>query len=105
MNAGVDARLGRSDTPNSLFTGYTLQQRYERILDDDGGHYNSPYVNVSGYSGGSYNGGVVSQAEGVSPYKSFGFNVLDALGESGTKSHDVSIRPFVSLPDYGGKRK
>ena len=97
VNAGVDARLGRSDTPNSLFTGYTLQQRYERILDDDGGHYNSPYVNVSGYSGGSYNGGVVSQAEGVSPYKSFGFNVLDALGESGTKSHDVSIRPFVSL--------
>ena len=32
VNAGVDARLGRSDTPNSLFTGYTLQQRYERIL-------------------------------------------------------------------------
>lgn len=46
----------------------------ERILDDDGGHYNSPYVNVSGYSGGSLQWGVVSQAEGVSPYKSFGFN-------------------------------
>lgn len=97
VNAGVDARLGSSDTPNTLFTSYTMQQRYERIMDADGNRYNSPYVNVSGYSGGAYNGSVVSKAEGVSPYKTFGFNVLDALGEGGTKSRNVSIRPFVSL--------
>ena len=66
-------------------------------MDADGNRYNSPYVNVSGYSGGAYNGSVVSKAEGVSPYKTFGFNVLDALGEGGTKSRNVSIRPFVSL--------
>lgn len=97
VNTGVDARLGNSDTPNSLFTKYTMQQRYEKIMNADGSHYISPYVNLSGYSGGAYNGGVVSKAEGVSPYKTFGFNVLDALGEGGTRSRDISIRPFVSL--------
>lgn len=97
VNAGVDARLGNNDSPNSLFTNYTLQQRYEKMMDADGSRYTSPYVNVSGYSGSAYNGGVVSQAEGVSPYKSFGFNVLDVLSEGRTKSREVSIRPFVSL--------
>lgn len=87
--------MGRSYTPNSGYTSYTLQQRYERILDADGNHYTSPYVNVD--TSPSYNGSVVRKAEGVSPYRTFGFNVLDALEESITKSHDVSIRPFVSL--------
>lgn len=32
LNAGVDVRMGRSYTPNSGYTSYTLQQRYERIL-------------------------------------------------------------------------
>ena len=39
LNAGVDVRMGRSHTPNSSYTSYTLQQRYERILDADGNHY------------------------------------------------------------------
>ena len=97
VNAGVDVRMGRSYTPNTSYTGYTIQQRYERILDADGNRYTSPYVNIGGYPNSAYNGSVVSQAEGVSPYKSFGFNVLDALDESETKVHNVSIRPFVSL--------
>lgn len=95
VNAGVDVRLGRSKTPDGRFTSYYLQQRYEQILDADGNRYTSPYINVGGSP--SYNGAVVGPVEGVSPYKSFGFNVLDVLGESVTKSHDVSIRPFVSL--------
>ena len=94
VNAGVDVRMGRSYTPNSSYTDYNMQQRYERILDADGNRYTSPYVNVGNVA---YNGSVVGSAEGVAPYKSFGFNVLDVLDESKTKSHDVSIRPFVSL--------
>lgn len=94
VNAGVDVRMGRSDTPNTSYTNYAIQQRYEQILDADGNRYTSPYVNVGNVS---YNGSVVGSAEGVAPYKSFGFNVLDVLDESKTKSHDVSIRPFVSL--------
>lgn len=94
VNAGIDVRMGRSYTPNTSYTNYAMQQRYERILDADGNRYTSPYVNVGNIT---YNGSVVGNAEGVTPYKSFGFNVLDALDESKTKSHDVSIRPFVSL--------
>ena len=94
VNVGVDVRMGRSYTPNTYYTSYAIQQRYERILDADGNRYVSPYVNVGNVS---YNGSVVGSAEGVAPYKSFGFNVLDVLDESKTKSHDVSIRPFVSL--------
>lgn len=95
LNAGVDVRMGRSTTPDNSYTNYNIQQRYERILDDSGDRYISPYVKIGSYPG--YNGSVVSQAEGVSPYKSFGFNVLDALDENKTKRHDVGIRPFVSL--------
>lgn len=95
LNAGVDVRMGRSTTPDNSYTNYNIQQRYERILDDGGNRYISPYVKMGSYPG--YNGSVVSQAEGVSPYKSFGFNVLDALDENKTKRNDVGIRPFVSL--------
>ncbi len=64
LNAGVDVRMGRSYTPNSGYTSYTLQQRYERILDADGNHYTSPYVNVD--TSPSYNGSVVRKKLRVS---------------------------------------
>lgn len=97
LNLGIDANLSRATSANSAYTGYNLQQRYERILNADGSLYTSPYVNIGGYTGSAYNGGVVSLYEGVSPYKSFGFNVIDALSEGMTSSHDLSIRPFFSL--------
>ena len=97
VSAGIDAKIANKNTPYNSYTNYDMQQRYEQILDTDGNRYISPYVNVSGYSGGAYNGSVVSQYEGVSPYKSFGFNVLNSLDESITKTHNVSLRPFVSL--------
>jgi TonB-linked SusC/RagA family outer membrane protein len=95
LTAGIDAKLSKSNTPVDY--SYTTQQRYEQILDADGNRYTSPYVSVSGFAGSAYNGSIVSQYEGVSPYQSFGFNVLDALGEGITKRHNVSMRPFVSL--------
>lgn len=97
LNAGVDVRMGRGNTPNTSYTSYTLQQRYEQILNADGSRYTSPYVNVSGYAGSAYNGATIASVADSPLYKSFGFNVLDALDEGITKTHDVSIRPFVSL--------
>lgn len=97
LNLGIDANLSRGTSANSAYTSYNIQQRYERILNTDGSLYNSPYVNIGGYAGSAYNGSVVSAYEGVSPYKSFFFNVINALGEGMTDSHDVSIRPFFSL--------
>lgn len=97
LNLGIDANLSHGNTANGAYTSYTLQQRYERILDADGNRYISPYVNVSGYTGSAYNGSVVSMYENTEPYKSFGFNVLDALYEGMTETQDLSIRPFFSL--------
>lgn len=71
-------------------------------MDADGNRYNSPYVNVSGYSGGAYNGSVVSKAEGVSPYKTFGFNVLDALGDDKhqiTQCQHPPVCQFSTIPE------
>lgn len=96
LNAGVDVRLSKKNTQNSSYN-YTTQQRYEQIFDENGNRYSSPYVNLSGYSGSSYNGSVVGSVAGTSPYKSFGFNVLDAMEEGKTKTEDISIRPFVNI--------
>lgn len=93
--AGIDAYLTHDYTPEGY--DYTLQQRYEQMVDAAGNRVVSPYVNVDGFAGSSYNGGVVSQYEGVSPFKSFGFNVLDALSEGITKTRNVKLRPFVQL--------
>lgn len=97
VNIGLDASLSNATSPNSKLTSYTVQQRYERILNDDGSLYTSPYANVSGYSGSAYNGNTVRQYEGVSPFKSFGFNIIDAIDEGLSKSNDVSLRPFINL--------
>ncbi len=97
INIGLDASLSNESSPNSRYTSYTIQQRYERIYNEDGTLYTSPYVNISGNSGSAYNGDIVRQYEGVSPFKSFGFNVVNALNEGIQKSNDISLRPFFNL--------
>lgn len=97
LKLGIDANLSHGNSANGSYTSYNLQQRYERILDANGNRYISPYVNVGGYAGSAYNGSIVSEYENSDPYKSFGFNVLDALYEGTTKTQDVSIRPFFNL--------
>lgn len=97
VNIGLDASLSHDTSPNSKYTSYTIQQRYENIYNEDGTLYTSPFVNIGGYSGNAYNGNIVRQYEGVSPFKSFGFNVMEALDEGLQKSNDVSLRPFFSI--------
>ena len=97
VNIGLDASLSRETSPKSKYTSYNIQQRYETIYNEDGSLYTSPFVNISGYSGSAYNGDIVRQYEGVSPFKSFGFNILNVIDEGLQKSNDVSLRPFFSL--------
>lgn len=92
---GIDTRLSKSNTPE--YYDYNFQQRYEQIKDADGNLYTSPFVNKSGYSGSAYNGQVVSEYANNPLFKSFGFNVIDALGESITHNKSLRIRPFVNL--------
>lgn len=94
-NIGIDARIDHSTTYNSY--DYNLQQRYERIMNVDGTRYVSPYVNVGGFAGNAYNGSVVGDYEGKSGFSSFGFNVLDALGEGAERGRTLALRPFASI--------
>lgn len=94
-NVGVDVRFANSSSPANY--DYKLQQRYEQILDAEGNRYTSPYVNVGGYSGSAYNGQTVDEYTSNALFKSFGFNVLDALDESITHTKTLRIRPFASL--------
>ena len=94
-NVGVDVRFTNSSSPANY--DYNLQQRYEQIIAPEGNRYTSPYVNVGGYSGSAYNGQIVDEYTGNALFKSFGFNVLDALDESITHTKTLRIRPFASL--------
>lgn len=94
---GIEARLNRSTSPNSSYTGYTLQERYAQIKDAAGNLVTTPYVNVGGYAGSAPNGAVVARAAEVDGAKSMGFNVLTALDESLTEGRNVRLRPFATL--------
>ena len=94
---GIEARLNRATSPNGSYTNYALQERYARIVDDQGNWVLTPYVNVGGYAGSAPNGDVVHRASEVEGAKSMGFNVLQSLDESLTRSRRTSLRPFASL--------
>lgn len=96
IRVGVDGRITDSQSPNGSYTSYNLQERYARIMDDEGNLVYTPYVNVSGYAGGSLNGSVIDRVadeEGLMPFR---FNVVESLGESLTKSKNFHLRPFVN---------
>lgn len=95
VTLGVNARLAHDNQPNNY--GYNLQERYEDIIDADGNRVISPYVNVGGYTGSAVNGSVISQLADNNKYRSFGFNVLDALGEGISSDRNILLRPFVNL--------
>jgi len=99
VKLGIDARFANSQSPNSSYTSYTMQERYAAIEDASGNKVLSPYVNIGGYAGSSLNGTRIrqveeQQVEGMMP---FSFNVLDALDESIAKNRNVRMRPFINL--------
>jgi len=97
LKVGIDARLSRSNTPNSSYGSYTIQDRYAQIKDSDGNLVYTPYVNIAGYVGSAINGTRLSEIEGTEGLKSYSFNVLESLDEGITKSRNVRMRPFVNL--------
>lgn len=95
VTVGMNARLSHENQPNNY--DYNLQERYADIIDADGNRVISPYVNVGGYTGSAINGSVVSRLATDNNYRSFGFNVLDALGEGISTDRNMLLRPFVNV--------
>lgn len=96
IKVGLDARFTVSDSPNSAYSSYTMQERYARIKDQDGNLVFTPNVNVSGYVGSSVNRNVIDRAEGVEGLMPYTFNVLQSIDESITNSKNLHVRPFVN---------
>lgn len=96
IRVGIDTRLSDSQTPNGSYSSYNIQERYARIVDDNGNLVYTPNVNISGYAGGSINRNVIDKVEGQSVLMPFHFNVLESLDESMTKRKNLHIRPFVN---------
>jgi len=96
VKVGLDTRLRSSETPNSSFNNYALQERYAQIKDDNGNLVYSPYVNISGYAGGSLNRSVIDRVADEDGLMPFSFNVLESLDESISKSKNLHLRPFIN---------
>ena len=96
---GVDGKFSNSTKPDNSYVNYTMQERYARIVDEQGNLVYSPYVNVGGYAGSSTNLSQIRAAEatGCEELMPFRFNVLESLDESLTKNRNVRMRPFVNL--------
>ena len=99
MKLGIDAKFANSQSPDGLYTSYTLQERYAQIVDAQGNLVYSPYANVSGYAGAALNGTRIRevQEQGVSGLLPFSFNVLESLDEGLSKDRNVRMRPFINL--------
>ncbi len=75
-----------------------LQERYARILDENGNRVISPYVDLaSSLSGGAaVNGAILDAVEGNPILKSTSFNILDALDEGITTGSSLGLRAFTN---------
>lgn len=95
VSVGLDAKLNHDNTPNGY--DYNTQERYMTIVDADGNRVLSPYANVSlGSVASPVNGSTVAQFADNANFKSFGFNVLDALSQGVTQERYIGLRPFVN---------
>lgn len=96
IRVGLDARMTNSETPNSSYSSYQMQERYASIKDANGNLVYTPNVNVSGFVGSAVNRNVIDRAEDVEGLMPFRFNVLESLGESLSERKRIHMRPFVN---------
>ncbi|WP_311947962.1 SusC/RagA family TonB-linked outer membrane protein [Mucilaginibacter terrae] len=96
---GLNGRYTVSNATDGDYGNYDLQERYARIVDENGNPVLSDYVNVSdGFSsGGAINGQVASKLTGNADFKSYKFNVLNELQNGVTNTKAFNLRAFTSL--------
>lgn len=95
---GLNGRYTVSNAVDEIGS-YDLQERYMRIVDDNGNPVLSDYVNVNDNfaSGGAINGQVASKLIGNADFKSYKFNVLNELQNGVTNTKAFNLRAFTSL--------
>ncbi|WP_437920525.1 SusC/RagA family TonB-linked outer membrane protein [Sphingobacterium sp. LRF_L2] len=95
---GLNGTYSSGQETESAYNNMQLQERYVRILDENGNRISSPYVELaSAVSGASaVNGLIAEQIEANSVLKSTNFNILDALDEGMSHGNALSLRAFTN---------
>ena len=96
---GLNGKYTNDNSTDGDYDNLDLQPRYAQIVDAAGNRVTSAYVNLDdGFSsGGNLNGGIINAIAGNTALKSFGFNVLDALGEGITTQKNINLRTYANL--------
>lgn len=96
---GVNTQYSKYVSTATDLNDYSIQERYARILDENGNKVYSPYVNLSdGFSsGGGMNSAVADTILAKSVLKPVYFNVLDELQNGRTTTKGLNIRAFADF--------
>nr|WP_307866693.1 SusC/RagA family TonB-linked outer membrane protein [Pedobacter sp. ASV19] len=96
---GLNGKYANDEATDGEYDNLFLQERYARIVDADGNKITSNYVNLDdGFSSSSaINGSVINAIAGNSAFKSFGFNLIDALADGLDKQKYMNLRAFSNI--------
>ncbi|WP_443946770.1 SusC/RagA family TonB-linked outer membrane protein [Pedobacter sp. AW1-32] len=96
---GINAAYNTSVSSSYDYTNYQLQPRYQQITDGNGNLVYSDYVNLSdGFSSSlNINPAVITSLAGNSNFKSFRFNMLDAIQEGQMNTKAINLRTFANI--------
>jgi TonB-linked SusC/RagA family outer membrane protein len=96
---GLNGKYANDEATDGTYNDLFLQERYARIVDANGNLVISPYVEVKDGFGadGAINGSVIRTISGNTALKSFGFNVVDALGDGIEKTKFLNLRAFGNV--------
>jgi TonB-linked SusC/RagA family outer membrane protein len=96
---GFNGTYANDAATDNTYSNFTIQPRYAQIVDANGNHVLSDYVNIDDNftSGGAINGSTLAKVKGNNEFKSFGFNVLDELNEGISHQKYMKVRTFANL--------
>ncbi|MDO5606853.1 MAG: SusC/RagA family TonB-linked outer membrane protein [Capnocytophaga sp.] len=94
---GVNLSYSINQAGEGLYDNYLLQPRYARITGTDGYGTANDYVNLGFGSGNAVNAVVAEEIAANPNLKSVGFNLLESMAESITKTNTLNLRPFVNV--------
>ncbi|SOD14493.1 SusC/RagA family TonB-linked outer membrane protein [Pedobacter xixiisoli] len=96
---GFNGSYSTADVTDASYSDFTIQNRYEQIVDANGNLVISPYVNIKdGFTGSlAMNGVVAGKINSTTSLKPVSFNILNALQEGIEERNSLALRAFANL--------
>lgn len=95
---GLNGAYSAGKQTEGGYNNMLLQERYVRIVDENGNNVMSPYVDLASTIGGAgaINGFIAEEIAGNSNLKSTEFNILDALRQGMTNGNSLGLRAYTN---------